>query len=62
MRLETEYPEIDERGKRFRRVGQHCIEYAPSMIVHAPAPPEAPQRLPLFRGNVPEVQRELCFL
>ena len=74
MSIETEYPEINERGQRFRRVGQYCIEYAPSTIVHAPAPPEDPPKPrkggaysadhadPVFRGNVPKVQRELRIL
>lgn len=34
------YPEIDENGRRFRRVGEYCREYAPVLIVHEPAPAE----------------------
>ena len=41
-----EYPEIDENGRRFRRVGEHCKEYAPVLIVHEPAPAKPmPQEL-----------------
>lgn len=41
-----EYPEIDENGRRFRRVGEYCKEYAPVLIVHELAPAEPmPQEL-----------------
>lgn len=65
MSIETEYPEINERGQRFRRVGQYCIEYAPSTIVHAPAPPEAPPKprkdCPFSGGMYPKCKENCAF-
>lgn len=44
MDIKDEFPEIDAQGKRFRRVGTHCIEYAPMIIEYAEAkPPEPPK-------------------
>lgn len=60
-----EYPEIDERGRRFRRVGEHCKEYAPVLIVHEPAPAEPmPQKLkacPFQSGLYPRCTEDCSF-
>lgn len=60
-----EYPEIDEYGRRFRRVGEHCKEYAPVLIVHEPAPAEPmPQKLkacPFQSGLYPRCTEDCSF-
>ena len=59
-----DYPEIDENGRRFRRVGEHCKEYAPVLIVHEPAPAEPiPQKLkacPFQSGLYPQCKEDDC--
>ena len=65
MDFNLEYPEIDENGRRFRSVGEHCKEYAPVLIVHEPAPAEPmPQELkacPFQSGLYPRCTEDCSF-
>lgn len=65
MDFNLEYPEIDENGRRFRRVGEYCKEYAPVLIVHEPAPAEPmPQELkacPFQSGLYPRCTEDCSF-
>lgn len=59
MDILKEYPLIDKHGKRYREVGQGCIEYAPTIVTSAG---EVPAGTVIYKKmqEEPPAQRKDC--